>query len=222
MSVRPVPVLWRTLYCQSLKIHAVLLLALGRNSSALDRFDRLLKLRPLDLHALASRAHLQTQLPDWDGAIASLRLLTTACPHGAAGWFNLGYALQHAGQCGEAESAFRRALALDAQMDRAWYGLALLLMRSRQFNSAVDALEKNIALQPMSPYGWYRLAQVRLALGQSDEVLSIIGHLRQFEPRVAAQLTRESALSLSDAARLEQKGGAVPTEICGVAGHAAG
>ena len=72
MPVRPASACLRTLYCQSLKIQAVLLLTLGRKSLALDRFQRILQLQPLDLHALASRAHLQTQLGDWDGAIAGL------------------------------------------------------------------------------------------------------------------------------------------------------
>lgn len=177
-----------------LRIQAVLLLACGRAQGALCRFDRMLQLKPVDPYALASRAHVQAELKNFEAAIASLQQLTGAWPQEAAGWFNLGYVLQQAGRQPEAEPAFRRALQRDPRMDRAWYGLALVLMHQRQFHEAVDALKKNTALQPMSPYGWYRLAHAHLALGQPEDARRVIAHLRQFEPKVAAQLERESGL----------------------------
>ncbi|MGH8832253.1 MAG: tetratricopeptide repeat protein [Polaromonas sp.] len=179
-----------------LKMQAVLLLALGNRAGALSRFERMLQLLPADRYALASRAHVQSQLNHVEEAIASLQQLTRIAgsgPQEAAAWFNLGYVLRQAGRHDDAGPAFQRALALDPRMDRAWYGLALVLIQQRQFHEAVDALKKNTALQPLSPYGWYRLAQVRLALGQPEKALKIVEHLRQFEPKVAAQLEQETA-----------------------------
>lgn len=186
----------RLMHC-FLKLQAVLLLAIGRRSGALLRFDRMLQLLPADRYALASRAHVQAQLNHFEEAVASLQRLTRvkgSGPQEAAAWFNLGYVLQQAGRHEDAGPAFRSALERDPCMDRAWYGLALVLIHQRQFPEAVEALKKNTALQPMSPYGWYRLAQVRLALGQPDKALKVIEHLRQFEPKVAAQLERENEL----------------------------
>ena len=188
---------WSWVTFQLLRMHAVLLLAMGRSNAALARFDRLLQLRPLDCHALASRAHIHAQRESFDAAVASLRLLTQTRPQEAAGWFNLGFTLQQLGKHGQAGIAFRRALAIDPRMDRAWYGLALALMDSRQFQEAADALEKNITLQPMSPYGWFSLAQVRQALDQHDEAFRIALHLREFEPKVAALLERVLCLERS-------------------------
>jgi tetratricopeptide (TPR) repeat protein len=180
-----------------LKMQAVLLLAVGNRSGALLRFDQMLQLKPADRYALASRAHVQAQLNHLEEAIASLQQLSRIMGSGsqaAAAWFNLGYLLQQAGRHEDAGPAFRSALEHDPRMDRAWYGLALVLIHQRHFPEAVEALKKNTALQPMSPYGWYRLAQVRLALGQTDKALKVIEHLRQFEPKVAAQLERENEL----------------------------
>lgn len=185
----------RLLYC-FLKLQAVLLLAFGRRSAALLRFDRILRLLPADRYALASRAHVQAQLHHFEEAAASLRQLTRVegtVPQEAATWFNLAYVLQQAGCHEEAGSAFRSALACDPRMDRAWYGLALVLIAQRRLPEAVAALQKNTVLQPMSPHGWYRLAQVWLALGQPDKARKVIEHLRQFEPKVAAQLERDNA-----------------------------
>jgi Flp pilus assembly protein TadD len=185
------------LTCQFLRMRAVLLLACGRHDAALARFEQILRLRPLDRHALASRAHLHAQRGSFDEAIESLHLLTQTCPQESSGWFNLGYAFQQLGQQGQAGVAFRRAVTIDPRMDRAWYGLALVLMDSRLFEGAADALEKNTALQPMSPHGWFKLAQVRQALGQHDEAFRIALHLRQFEPKVAAQLEKTLGLSFA-------------------------
>lgn len=182
----------------ALKGQAVLLLALGNRSGALRRFEQMLQRRPEDRYALASQAHVQVQLHHLDAAVASLQQLTRISGSGsqeAAALFNLGYVLQQAARHDEAGLAFRSALTLDPALDRAWYGLALVLIHQRQFPEAVEALKKNTALQPMSPYGWYRLVQVRMALGQPEKARKIIAHLRQFEPRVAAQLERENALT---------------------------
>jgi len=181
-----------------LKGQALLLLALGNRSAALRRFEQMLQRRPEDRYALASQAHVQVQLHHLDAAVASLQQLTRISGSGqqeAAAFFNLGYVLQQAGRHDDAGLAFRSALALDPVLDRAWYGLALVLIHQRQFPEAVEALKKNTALQPMSPYGWYRLVQVRMALGQPEKARKIIAHLRQFEPKVAAQLERENALT---------------------------
>jgi predicted Zn-dependent protease len=180
-----------------LKIQAVLLLGAGKRASALTRFEKMLQLRPTDRYALASRAHLLAELNNFAEAITSLQQLTrlpSSAPQEAEAWFNLGFVLHQAKRHDDAGAAFQQALVRDPCMDRAWYGLALVLMEQGQFQDAVKALKKNTALQPLSPYGWYRLAQVRLALGQPDKALKVIAHLRQFEPRVAAQFERETGL----------------------------
>jgi tetratricopeptide (TPR) repeat protein len=180
-----------------LMIQAVLLLGAGKRVSALAKFERMLQLRPTDRYALASRAHLLAELNNFAEAITSLQQLTRlagSTPQEAVAWFNLGFVLQQAGRHDDARPAFQEALVRDPCMDRAWYGLALVLIEQGQFHDALKALRKNTALQPLSPYGWYRLAQVRLALGQPDKALKVIAHLRQFEPRVAAQFEQETGL----------------------------
>ncbi len=194
-----------------LKAQALLLLAAGKRAAALPKFTQMLRLRPADPYALASRGHVEAQLQLTQEAIGSLRQLTTEWPQQAAGWFNLGYVLQQAGRHDEAGPAFERAVALDPRLDRAWYGLALVRIEQRRFGEAAQALQRNTTLQPLGPYGWYRLAQVWLALGEPGKARKVIAHLRRFEPRVAAQLERENAAAL-------RAGGAPMSE----ADHAAG
>ena len=47
----------------------------------------------------------------------------------------------------------------------------------------------------MSPYAWYQMARVHVDLKQPEEALAVIQHLKGFEPKVAAQLERETGLT---------------------------
>ena len=72
--------------------------------------------------------------------------------------------------------------------------MGLVLIRLERLDEAVRAFKRNTELQPMSPYGWYQLARVQVDRHQPDEAAKIIRHLRGFEPKVAAQLERETGL----------------------------
>lgn len=178
-----------------LKLRAITLLVLGRNEAAEREFTNILHRWPADAYALASRAHARAQLGRRSEAIDDARALVAAHPRrSAADWFNLAFLLEDAGEFGPAEQAFREALAMDPKLDRAWYGLGLTLIRQQRFDEAVAALKRNTELQPMSPYGWYQLARVHMDRHEPEETRKIIRHLKGFEPKVAAQLERETGL----------------------------
>lgn len=179
-----------------LKWRALAWLTLGRREAAREVFDRILQRWPRDANALASRSHLRSQLGMRDGAIADARTLVALQPQrSAADWFNLAYLLEESGRFEEAEAAFRQAVELDPKLDRAWYGLGLTLIRLRRLDEALTALKRNTELQPMSPYGWYQLARVQVDRDEPDEARRIIRHLQGFEPKVAAQLERDTGLA---------------------------
>jgi len=178
------------------KLQAMSWLVLGRTAKAEAVFSEMLQRWPADAYALASRAHLRAQRGANDAALTDARALVAVHPaRSAADWFNLAYLLEANGALQEAEAAFRRTLELDERLDRAWYGLALTLIRQGRHDEAVTALERNTKLQPMSPYGWYQLARVQVDRKAPDEARKIIRHLKGFEPKVAAQLERETGLS---------------------------
>jgi tetratricopeptide (TPR) repeat protein len=145
---------------------------------------------------LSSRSHLHAQAGRRAAAIADAQALVAAHPtRSAADWFNLAFLLEAEMRLDEAEPCFRRAVELDDKLDRAWYGLGLTLIRLGRHDEAVKALERNTKLQPMSPYGWYQLARVHFDRQKPDEARKIIQHLKGFEPKVAAQLERETGLA---------------------------
>jgi tetratricopeptide (TPR) repeat protein len=185
-----------------LKWRAMACLMLGMNQRAESLFGDMLALAPGDAYALASRAHVRGQLGRKTAAIADLRALVAAHPErNAADHYNLAFLLEEeaataqAPQLEEAETHFRRALALNEKLDPAWYGLGLVLIRQHRLDEAVAALKRNTELQPMSPYGWYQLARVQIDRNKPDEAKKIIKHLKGFEPKVAEQLVRETGLA---------------------------
>lgn len=177
-----------------LKWQAMGLLVLGRTSAAESCFDGMVRRWPDDAYALASRAHLRAQAGRRSQAIADMQRVVELPGATPAHWYNLGYLLDEAERYAEAEPAFRRAIELKPELDQAWYGLGLVLIRLQRLDEAVAALERNTKLQPMSPYAWYQLARVQVDRAKPDEARKIIRHLKGFEPKVAAQLERETGL----------------------------
>ena len=151
---------------------------------------------PNDAYALASRAHLHAETGASALALADAERLVERIPSEAppTGSTSASCAMRW-NSTRRAEAAFRRALALDPKLDRAWYGLGLSLIRQGRLDDAVDALKRNTELQPMSPFGWYQLARVHVDRSEPEKARRIIAHLQRFEPKVAAQLERETGLA---------------------------
>lgn len=183
-----------------LKVLAWVALVFGLRPFATRTFDRLLADFPHDAYAMASRAHLHAEAGDTDAAISLYRRLVERHPAHDLGWFNLGFLLEGRERWDDARAAFECATSLNPKLDRAWYGLGLVLIRLQRLDEAVAALKRNTELQPMSPYGWYQLARVQVDRHRPDEAVAIIRHLRGFEPKVAAQLERETGLLAPPAA----------------------
>jgi Flp pilus assembly protein TadD len=181
------------------KWRVVALLMFGRRGQALRLLRAMQSEFPGDAYALASIAHLQSQDGDTRGALITMEQLLAVQAQDGSHWFNYGFLLEAAERYEQAEAAFRRAVELRPGLDRAWYGLGLVLIRLGRLDEAADALKRNTQLQPMSPFGWYQLARVHVDRREPEEAVRIIRHLRNFEPKVAAQLERETGLLASPA-----------------------
>ena len=149
---------------------------------------------PDDPRVLAALAFMYTQQERRREALALFDRAAASDPRDAELQFDRGYLLQSLNDHEAASEAFERALALNPDHDRALYGLGLSLIALRWLDEAVVALERNTRLQPMSPYGWYQLGRVQFDRGNRDRTTAIIAHLNRFEPKIAAQLARDTGL----------------------------
>jgi tetratricopeptide (TPR) repeat protein len=168
---------------------------LGWHRVSLFLLGRVLLLRPLDAEAGARWAQGLFDADRKVAAIKAVQQLVKDHPGRAGSWFDLAYWLESAGRHGESEPAFRAALELAPDMDRAWYGLALVLIREQRWAGACAALEHTTRLQPRSHLAWYQLGKVHMKMGDTEQALKVIRHLRAMEPQVALRLAEETGLS---------------------------
>lgn len=181
----------RFLTKQWLRATASAALLIGLKRHALEAYEQIVAADPRDVAARATVGNMRMEQGDAAGAIDAFLKLTEVAPDHADTWFNLGFIYEQRDEQAPAERCFRRALELNASLDRAWYGLALVLIRTGRLSEAVAALKHNIKLQPFSPYGYYQLAMTYHHLGDSGDAWRTYEELKKFEPRYAATLKRD-------------------------------
>jgi tetratricopeptide (TPR) repeat protein len=175
---------------------AKILLLFGMQAQANEVFADILRRSPGDVYAMNSLGYAALLRKDNQLAHSYFAKVRELTPTLSNAQFNFAFTAELLGLLEEAETGFRSALAIEEKMDRAWYGLAVVLVRQGRLPEALVALKRNTTLQPMSPFGWYQLAKVHVDLEQPDEARKVIRHLKGFEPKVAAQLERETGLRL--------------------------
>ena len=167
---------------------------LGANALAERLLETARQEFPDDVRTLTALGFLYAQQDRRREALALFDRAAALAPDNAEYAFNRGFLLQELNDHEAAIEAFRRALDIHADHDRALYGLGLSLIALKRLDEAVAPLERNTKLQPMSPYGWYQLGRVQFDRGKADKTAAIVAHLNTFEPKVAAQLARETGL----------------------------
>ena len=177
---------------------AKILLFIGLRPMARNVFLGILEKSPHDLLTLNSLAYDAMQAGDPALALNYFDRVLVISPDKSNAHFNHAFVSEELGRLEDAERGFRAAIAIEEKMDRAWYGLGLVLIRQGRLEDALAALQRNTQLQPMSPFGWYQLARVHVDLKQPNEARKVIRHLKGFEPKVAAQLERETGLTVGN------------------------
>jgi tetratricopeptide (TPR) repeat protein len=179
-----------------LRLQAKALLVLGLRIKAHVVFQEILEIQPDAVLALNSLGYSALNDRRLVQALGFFERALVHTPTHANAHFNVGFVCEELGRSQEAEHAFRAALQIDEKMDRAWYGLGLVLVRQQRFEESLVAFKRNTELQSMSPYAWYQMARVHMEMHAPERALEVMRHLNGFEPKVAAQLERETGLKL--------------------------
>jgi tetratricopeptide (TPR) repeat protein len=169
-------------------------LVFGLKAPAVRCYERILAADPDDARALASMGFQLAQQDRLREALARFDRVAQLLPDSVDSHYNRAFLLQKLNDHDAALEAFSRALAISPDHDLALYGKALSLISLKRLDEAVPPLERNTKLQPMSPYGWYQLGRVQFDRGKPEKTQAIIDRLAKFEPKVAAQLARETGL----------------------------
>jgi tetratricopeptide (TPR) repeat protein len=186
--------------CFWLRLQAKALLVVGMRGKAHAVFQDILKIHPQDVLALNSLGFKELNDRRLIQALGFFERALLLTPTLANAHFNVGFVCEELGRSQDAELAFKKAIEIDEKMDRAWYGLGLVLVRQQRFAESLVAFKRNTELQSMSPYAWYQMARVHMEMHEPEKALEVMRHLNGFEPKVAAQLERETGLKLVKAA----------------------
>jgi tetratricopeptide (TPR) repeat protein len=186
--------------CWWLRWQARALLVLGLRKQAHGLFQQILAINPEDVLALNTLGYHELNEKRLVQALAYFERALALTPSHANAHFNVGFVCEALGRSQPAEHAFKKAIELDSKLDRAWYGLGLTLVRQQRFEESLVAFKRNTELQSMSPYAWYQMARVHMEMHAPDKALEVMQHLNGFEPKVAAQLERETGLRLNRSA----------------------
>jgi len=134
----------------------------------------------------------------WPEALAFARKWSVEDPVEAMAWFYQGIAQAALGRLVEAETSYRRALALDGTNFKTWNNLAALLFEplNRPAEGA-KCLAQALKLDPGNRLGWANLASMNGQLGRHAEALQCAERALALDPEmVEAQLHRARAAQM--------------------------
>ena len=165
---------WAT-FALALAVHGAEKRPKGDPSLALAYYRKALEIRP---QAVAVLNDLGVVLLDrywmWDnntgaGAITVLHQVVRKDPQFAAGFNNLGMALQNNGEWGVAALMYQDALDIDPRLAPARCNLGEIRAGSGALNEAIDHFRQALATDPDCARGHYLLGVALLAKGRYDE-----------------------------------------------------
>ena len=143
----------------------------------------------------AQQAALLCERGQWSDALAFAQRWQAEAPAEAKALFYEGVALTGLGRYVAAETAYYRALALDAQDFQIWNNLATLLFGAlNQPSEGAQCLAQGMLVDPGNKRGWATLAGMHRQLGRHAQALTCAERALALDPElVVAQLQRGRA-----------------------------
>ncbi|MFY0476343.1 tetratricopeptide repeat protein [Achromobacter marplatensis] len=160
-------------------------------------------------HLLGLMAHAYGRL---DAGIEHMRAACRSPLAPGACYSNLAEMCRQKGLLDEAETAARRAVALEPQSVEGWNNLGIILQESGQLAASLECLQRVAALLPDSPEVHNNLGNTCKRLGDNTQALAYYGRALALNPDYAQALCNQS-LALSDDGRHEEAVAAIRRAI---------
>jgi protein O-GlcNAc transferase len=177
MSSIPGSVTWQELLARAAE-EAVA----GRIDDAIATYRSVLEVWPTLAAAHHNCGALLYARGDFAGAARSFDEASKQRPTWTAPLLALGHVYFHGGRYADAQQAFERALALDANSIEALGNLGLTLQRRSRWSAALTHLQLARALAPTDVRVWFAMRTTLLLLGRVEEA---VDDFLRFEPGAA-------------------------------------
>ena len=149
---------------------------------AIQAYEHILRVAAPDTVTLASLGALYLGENRFDQAAEVLEQLISENPSHFDGHVNLGAAREELGHFAGAETAYRRAIAIDPESSMAYYTLGNLHWKQQHYQAAISAYEKAVELSPDDHNTVYNLAVCYLSVEDYDAALPILVDLTDRMP----------------------------------------
>jgi tetratricopeptide (TPR) repeat protein len=145
-----------------------------------------------------ARARALCEKARWPEALAFARQWRAEDPADAKALFYEGVALVSLGRLVEAETSYRRALALDGRDFKTWNNLAALLFNAlNRPAEGARCMAEALKIEPGNPLGWSNLASMNGRLDRHAQALACADHALALDPdMVEAHLHRARAAQM--------------------------
>jgi len=156
----------------------------GRHAELGARAQELLRLHPAS--GFLWKALSVARQAQGEDARESLEKAAALLPHDPEAHSNLGTALRAAGQLGQAEACFRRALERNPGVAEVWNNLGRVLADAGRLEEAVAAHRRCLELKPGYVEAYCALGMALRTLGRSGDAMQTCQRALEIAPRHAA------------------------------------
>jgi tetratricopeptide (TPR) repeat protein len=152
----------------------------------------------LDIEEKIRAARALCEKARWPEVLAFTGQWLAENPADAKALFYQGVALVSLGRLPEAETSYRRSLAIDATDFKTWNNLAALLLNAlNQPAEAAQCLAQALKIEPNNPLGWANLASMIGRLNRHEPALECAERALALDPQmVEAHLHRARAAQM--------------------------
>lgn len=128
------------------------------------------------------RATILALAEDWSGMLAHASAWTVAQPTRDVAWWYLGTANMQLGSLGEAETSFKRALAISPMYFNARWSLAAVYLKTNRTADARPILQELVRERPGEPGVWNDLGVAMDNSGEFDEAVAAYTKSVELQP----------------------------------------
>jgi len=135
-----------------------------------------------DANSLFEQGNTALRKGDAAEAVRDFQQFLKMEPNSAEGYFNLGLALQSAGQLNEALTALHKAASLRSDMRGVRLFTGIVNYKLNHLSAAHDELAREVRLDPKNAAGWMWLGITELAENQADAAAAALDKAAALDP----------------------------------------
>jgi len=162
---------------------AALDIRLGFPEKAMDLYDRMIIINPLNADGYIGKAVMLYVMKRYDDSSAYLWSYMALCPFDPYVYLYLGAATCEMGDYNKAEMYFRKAANVQSHFAIAWANLGILYSRTEKSDEAIQYAERALRIDNMNAHAWLCRGRTQKDRGNRDEALKSIEQALYYSPQ---------------------------------------